>query len=89
MPVSFAVLECESEGQKPPRGAPDRRLHKDTTWCRSAPRPLGFRGKHREGNETAPTRPPPGAGTKELAQQHAPIPPRNGEGGPREARWVG
>jgi hypothetical protein len=29
MPVSFAVLECESEGQKSSRGAPDRRLNKD------------------------------------------------------------
>ena len=39
MPVSFAVLECESEGRKSSRGAPDRRLNKELTWCRSGAPP--------------------------------------------------
>ena len=67
MPVSFAVLECESEGQKSPRGAPDRRLKKELTWCRcGAPPPRLSGGNFRREGTASPGRQKRGAGTKEL-----------------------
>ncbi len=74
MPVSFAVLECESEGLKSPCAGGGSRPQRITRWWRPSPALplLRQRNKTLEGNETGITRPREkrGVGTKELGLMH-------------------
>jgi hypothetical protein len=54
MPVSFAVLECESEGPKPPCAGGGSRLNKGLAWWRPLPAPLCFGGGTTNGGNGLP-----------------------------------